>query len=72
MRRNERFKLLAGLLNTLAGGSFAVGVAAPIAASLFFGQTFPANAVHAAAAFWGAVTVILHVVGQFVLGGHRP
>lgn len=71
-RHNERIKLLAALLNTLAGGSFAIGVAAPVAASIFYGQTFPVHAVAAGAVFWGTVTIILHGVGQFVLGGLRP
>jgi hypothetical protein len=32
---NARITLLATLLNTMAGASFAVGVAAPIAAAFF-------------------------------------
>jgi hypothetical protein len=47
------------------------GVAAPVAASVFYGQTFPVHAITAAAVFWGTVTLILHAVGQFVLGGLR-
>jgi hypothetical protein len=34
---NERVKLLANLLNAMAGSSFAVGVAAPAAAAFFMG-----------------------------------
>jgi hypothetical protein len=63
--------LLATLLNTMANASFTVGVAAPVAASVFYGQTFPVHAITAAAVFWGTLTLILHAVGQFVLGGLR-
>jgi hypothetical protein len=38
MRRNAHFQLLATLLNTMANASFTVGIAAPIAAGLFYGQ----------------------------------
>jgi hypothetical protein len=35
MRRNERYRLLAKLLNTMAGASSTVGIAAPVAAGIF-------------------------------------
>jgi hypothetical protein len=38
---NARIQLLATLLNTMAGTSFTVGIAAPIAAGIFYGQAIP-------------------------------
>jgi len=37
---NARIQLLATLLNTMAG-TFTVGIAAPIAAGIFYGQAIP-------------------------------
>jgi hypothetical protein len=71
MRRDEHFKSLAGLLNSLAAATFAVGVAAPAIGSLFFDQAFPANAIAASAVASGVIIVVFHTIGQFVLQGVR-
>ena len=49
---NARIQLLATLLNTMAGTSFTVGIAAPIAAGIFYGQAIPAHAVMIGAIVW--------------------
>ena len=71
---NERIKLLANLLNTMAGSSYAIGVAAPIAATFYnagpTGLRF--QAVITGAGIWLAVGVLLHVVAQRLLGGLQP
>jgi hypothetical protein len=69
---NARIQLLATLLNTMAGASFAVGVAAPIAAAFFYSS---ANiSVHSTAIgviFWLGAAGALHAIAQAVLGGLR-
>ena len=74
MIHNERVKLLAALLNTMAGSSFTVGVAAPVAAAFFY-SAGPANlrlpAVVAGATAWLVIASVLHIAAQRVLGGLR-
>jgi len=68
---NARIQLLAILLNTLAGTSFTVGIAAPIAAGIFYGQGIPVHAVITGAIVWAVPVVVLHGIAQIVLGGLR-
>jgi hypothetical protein len=69
---NARITLLATLLNTMAGSSFTVGIAAPIAAAFFYN---PAAArltnVVAGVAIWLIIAIVLHVLAQRVLGELR-
>lgn len=70
---NERTKLTAAWLNTLATAIIAAGVFAPIAASIY-GVSHPAPSgisflLLTLACF--AVGISLHVVGRFVLGRLR-
>jgi hypothetical protein len=71
--RNERLKLLASLLNTMAGTSVAVGVAAPIAAAFFYGGGIApsVHAVEIGVIVWAATALVLHGAAQVVLGGLR-
>ena len=69
---NARVQLLANLLNTMAGSSFAVGVAAPIAASVFYNATsLRVVTVVTGVAFWLVVGTVLHLLAQRVLRGLR-
>jgi hypothetical protein len=69
---NARVTLFANLLNTMAGSSFTVGVAAPIAAAFFYNPAgLTRTAVFGGAAIWLFVTVALHIAAQRVLGGLR-
>jgi hypothetical protein len=72
VRRDERIKLLAGLLNAMAGTSFTVGIAAPIAAGIFYGQNIPVHAIVIGAIIWATPLVVLHCAAQLVLGRLRP
>ena len=69
---NARVQLLANLLNTMAGSSFTVGVAAPIAAALFYN---PAGlrliAVFIGVGVWIVIAIVLHLLAQRVLGRLR-
>jgi hypothetical protein len=69
---NARITMFATLLNTMAGSSFTVGVAAPIAASFFYN---PVGAhltnVLGGVAFWLILAILLHIAAQRVLGGLR-
>lgn len=68
--RNERRKLMASLLNTLAGAAVTVGVLAPIAGMLY-GVTVPAMSavgLVVALAVWLVAGLILHVIARVVLG----
>lgn len=69
---NERTKLLANLLNTMAGSSYTVGVAAPVAATFFYGSAnLRLGAVVVGAVVWLAIASVLHLAAQRVLGGVR-
>ncbi len=71
---NERIKLLAALLNTMAGSSFAIGVLTPIAA-VFFYRAAPADlrlgSIAVGIVFWIASAAVLHIAGWVVIGGLR-
>jgi hypothetical protein len=69
---NARVTLFASLLNTMAGSSYTVGVAAPIAAAFFYNPAgLTRTAIFGGAAIWLIVTVVLHIAAQRVLGGLR-
>jgi hypothetical protein len=69
---NARVQLLATLLNTMAGASFAVGVAAPIAAAFFYGGAgIPVHSVVIGAIVWLGAAGALHALAQITLGGLR-
>ena len=72
MIHNERVKLLASLLNTMAGSSYALGVAAPIAATLFYSagpSSLRLTAIITGAVVWLTIGTVLHLAAQSVLGG---
>lgn len=74
MIHNERVRLLASLLNTMAGSSYAIGVAAPVAAALFYGAGpagLPIKAVAVGVLAWLAIAAALHLSAQHVLGRLR-
>jgi hypothetical protein len=61
LRHNERVKLRAGLFNAAAGSCFTVGVAAPIAAGLFYGASnISLRAILAGVIFWLLAAYALH------------
>ncbi len=71
--RNERRKLFASILNTLAGATITVGVLAP-AAGILYGFSAPGTDrsslyVASVATAWLLAGAVLHSVAQFVLGG---
>jgi hypothetical protein len=69
---NARITLLATLLNTMAGSSFTVGVAAPIAAAIFYnsaGVRF--SNVAGGVAVWLIIAIVLHLLAHRVLGELR-
>ena len=71
---NERVKLLAGLLNAMAGSSYAIGVAAPVAATFFFGAgsgSLRPGTVVVGAGVWLAIASVLHLGAQRALRGLR-
>jgi phage shock protein PspC (stress-responsive transcriptional regulator) len=66
---NERVKLLATVLNAMAGSCFTVGVAAPIAATFFYNPTRVRLAtVVVGIIFWLVATAMLHLGAYQVLG----
>lgn len=69
--RNERRKLLATWLNTLAGATVTVGVLAPVA-GMFYGISVPPRGVveiTVALCAWLSVGCILHLLARSLLGG---
>jgi hypothetical protein len=71
VRRSERYRLLATLLNNMANACFTVGIAAPVAAGVFYGQNISLDAIRHGIIFWGAAWAVLHVCGQLALWGVR-
>jgi hypothetical protein len=70
--RNERAKLLADLLNTVASSTIVAGVVAPIAAALVFAQSgFRPGAAIFGIFLWTGIGIILHVGGRTILGELR-
>ena len=69
---NERVKLRATLFNSAAGSCFAVGVAAPIAAGLFYGASnISLRAILTGVIFWLLAAYTLHRLALRALGGLR-
>jgi hypothetical protein len=69
---NARITLLANLLNTMAGSSFTVGVAAPIAAAFFYNSAgLRLTSVATGVAIWMIIAATLHIGAQRVLGRLR-
>jgi hypothetical protein len=67
---NARVQLLANLLNTMAGSSFTVGVAAPIAAFYFYGTaTLTLLRIALGACAWLTIAAVLHPLAQTVWRG---
>jgi len=66
-------KLRAALLNAAAGSCFTVGVAAPIAAGVFYGvgPSVPLRAIAAGVIFWTIAAVGLHWRAAITLGKLR-
>jgi hypothetical protein len=71
---NERRKLFATMLNTLASSSCTIGVLTPIAAAVFYGAApkgLGIGAIIVGAVFWLGTAVVLHNRARRVLGGLR-
>ena len=64
MRRNAHLQLLATLLNTMANASFTVGIAAPIAAGIFYGQGIPVQTIETGAIVWAGPVIFSHVLAK--------
>jgi hypothetical protein len=70
LRHNERIKLRAALFNTAAGSCFTVGVAAPVAAGVFYGAgNISLRAILAGVIFWLLAAYALHRLAWRALGG---
>lgn len=74
--KTERIKLTAAYLNTMAGGFFTAGVAAPIAAAVF-GISGPAGNLSALTVTVGALiflagSLALHAAARYILKGLEP
>lgn len=69
---NERLKLASALFNAMAGSSFTVGVAAPVAAAVFY-QPPGLNPLKVllGGIIWTLVAGLLHLFAQAVLGRLR-
>ena len=71
---NERRKLFATMLNTLASSSCTIGVLTPIAAAFFDGAAprgLGIGAIVVGVVFWLGAAVVLHTRARRVLGGLR-
>nr|WP_294517500.1 hypothetical protein [uncultured Rhodopila sp.] len=69
---NERIKLASALFNTVAGSSFTVGVAAPIAAAVFYQPPgLRPLKVLLGGIIWTLVAGLLHLLAQTTLGRLR-
>ena len=63
LRHNERVKLRAALFNAAAGSCFTVGVAAPIAAGLFYGASnITLRVIVTGVIFWLLAPLILRLI----------
>jgi hypothetical protein len=70
---NARITLLANLLNAMAGSSFTVGVAAPIAAAIFYKPAgLSVEWLGIGVTIWICVALGLHIGAQQVLGRLLP
>ena len=72
-RRNERLRLAANWANTLATAVVSVGVFVPIAQAVygFLPQNTNPTLVYASAPICLGAGLLLHLAGQWVLGGLR-
>ena len=72
--RNERLKLTASWLNTLAGACMTAGVIAPLAAALFGVATVPVSSLTLGLGvlIFFLVGIGLHLLARLVLKGLRP
>ncbi|MGJ5022797.1 hypothetical protein [Bradyrhizobium oligotrophicum] len=72
-RQNERLKLLANWANTLATAIVSVGVFVPIGQEIygFLPQNTDPTLIYVSAPVCFTAGLILHLVGQWVLGGLR-
>lgn len=70
---NERIKLTAGALNTVATTSFAVGVIAPVAGAFYSlaADHVPVHVVVIGVVLWSGTALFLHRQARRVLGGLR-
>ncbi len=70
---NERVKLRATLFNSAAASCFTVGVAAPIAAGVFYGlgPSVTLRAIVLGVIFWSGAANVLHRYARHALGGLR-
>jgi hypothetical protein len=70
---NEQVKLRANLLNAAAATCFTVGVAAPIAAGVFYsvGSVVPLRSLVAGVIFWSGAASVLHRFARHALEGLR-
>jgi hypothetical protein len=67
---NERIRLLASLLNSIASSAMWAGVVAPIAAAVVFEHPeFRPGAAVFGIFLWTGIGAILHVGGRAILGG---
>jgi RsiW-degrading membrane proteinase PrsW (M82 family) len=69
---NARVQLLATLLNTAAGSSFTVGVAAPLASAYFYNPAgLTTRTVAMGAIVWITAAAMLHIIAIWTLGRLR-
>ncbi len=69
---NARVQLVATLLNTAAGSSFTVGVAAPIAAAIFYNPGgLRISLLVIGVAVWIIIAILLHLGAQLIIGRLR-
>ncbi len=73
---NERIKLTASYVNTMAGAFFTAGVVAPLAAAVFGlagpGSPVPTLTLAIGVTIFLAVSVGLHLAARFVIKGLKP
>jgi hypothetical protein len=72
-RRNERLKLIANWANTLATAILTVGTFVPLAQLVYkiLPQSVDADLVYGSATLCIAAGWLIHLCGQWVLGGLR-
>ena len=69
---NERVKLSATFLNTVAAGSLVVGIIAPMVSLFLGGQPVPVGRVVALVVTLVVVSGVLHLLARALLKGLRP
>jgi VIT1/CCC1 family predicted Fe2+/Mn2+ transporter len=71
---NERVKLLASLLNAMAGSSYAVGAAAPLAAAIFYSpgkMLLSYSYIVVGIVLWIVLAALFHLAAWRVMKGLR-